>query len=67
MSFKGTFTKGEKGEKNLEYDDTVFYYFFISILTVIATNFYFFMERVLQIRFKNICKKLLMQRVLVKD
>lgn len=36
MSFKDTFTKGEKGEKNLEYDDTALYYFFISILTVIS-------------------------------
>ena len=34
-SFKDTFTKNEKGEGNLDYDDTAFYYFFCCILLVI--------------------------------
>ena len=33
--FKETFTKNEKEDSNLEYDDTAFYYFFISILGII--------------------------------
>ena len=34
-SFKETFTKNEKQDGNLEYDDTAFYYFFICILGMI--------------------------------
>ena len=33
-SFKETFTKNEKSDSNLEYDDTAFYYFFICILGI---------------------------------
>ena len=34
-SFKDTFTRNEKTDSNLEYDDTAFYYFFICILGII--------------------------------
>lgn len=33
-SFKDTFTRDQGGENNLQYDDTAFYYFFLTILAL---------------------------------
>ena len=33
-SFKDTFTRDQGGENNLQYDDTAFYYFFLTLLVL---------------------------------
>lgn len=35
-SFKDTFTRDQGGDSNLQYDDTAFYYFFLTILVLAA-------------------------------
>lgn len=40
-SFKDTFTRDQGGESNLQYDDTAFYFFFLTILSIIAIPLFF--------------------------
>lgn len=53
--FKDTFTKEEGGEKNLDYDDSAFYYFASVFLTVflIPLIYYFFKIRILGVQSKD--------------